>query len=139
MRGTRGQTHVLAILVAALAAIAITGMLEAQDRLLSAARTNRAGEAAAEAAGSVVADRHLAFVRTLEEEPSADRLAALLAEPRLEADALAAARELARANGGAEPARALIRDAGREISIELAFADGSRQLVTIEKLPCCLR
>lgn len=138
----RGQALILAVLAAAIGAVTLSGLLMGQQRLLAAAREDRGGEAAAQAAGAVVADEHLAFIRALR-ETAADPATAtseersFLAAPGLSERALAAARELAQANRVASPARVEIEDSGREISITVE--QGGLFRVSIEKARCCRR
>ena len=90
MSDERGQAVIVAVLGLAIAAAAVIGLREAQGRIVSATRSQRAGEAAVEAAAEAVADVYVAH-----------RLAArdLVADPRVLEAARAAAEDLAEANG----------------------------------------
>lgn len=138
----RGQALILAVLVAATGAVVISGLLTGQQQLLAAARADRGGEAAAQAAGAIVADEHLAFIKALRETAAdqttlAEEERSFLAAPALSERALAAARELAQENRVSRPARVEIEDLGGEIQITVE--QGRRFRVSIEKVPCCRR
>lgn len=136
----RGQALILAVLAAAIGAVAMSGLVMGQQRLLIDARHDRGGEAAAQAAGAVVADAHLALINALR-ETAADPATAtseersFLAAPGLSERALAAARDLAHANRVPPPRRVQIEDMGREISITVE--QGRLFQVSIEKARCC--
>jgi len=87
----RGQAALAAVLALAIASAAVIGLRAAQERVVVAARAQRAGEAAVEAAAQSVADLYAVH-------PAAAR--ELVAEPRVLEAARAAAEELARENGG---------------------------------------
>ena len=92
MSDERGQAVLVAVLALAIAATAVIGLRAAQERIVAAARAQRAGEAAVEAAAQAVADfygRH------------AVAAAKLVSDPRVLEAARVAAEELARANGAA--------------------------------------
>lgn len=138
----RGQALILAVLVAAIGVLVVSGLLTGQQRLLAAARADRGGEAAAQAAGAIVADEHLAFISALRETApdQATRLEeerSFLAAPALSERALAAAREIAQENRASPPTRVEIQDLGREISITVE--QGGLFRVSIEKVRCCRR
>ncbi len=86
----RGQALLVAVLALAIAATAVVGLRAAQDRIVVAARTQRAGEAAVEAAAQAVADLYGAH---------AVAPAELVVDPRTLEAARIAAEELARLNG----------------------------------------
>lgn len=137
-----GQALILAVLVAALGAVVISGLLTGQQRLLATAHADRGAEAAAQAAGAVVADEHLAFVKALRETAAdqatlAEEERRFLTAPALSERALVAARELAQENRVLPPGRVDIEDLGREIGITVER--GRRFRVSIEKIRCCRR
>ena len=104
VRDDEGQALVVAVFVLAVAAVSIVGLEAAQSRIFSAARSQRAGEAAAEAALASVADDYVAYLASLRAEGSSHArpdIARLIAEPRVVARANAAANALARSNGAA--------------------------------------
>lgn len=142
-RDDGGQSHVLAILAIAFAAVSLVGLLSAQEKLLGGARRDRAAEAAVQAAGAVVADEHLAFVMSLRDvdghrrEPTADELVRFLSDTGLSERALAAARALALENRAAAPWAIAILDSGDEI--EVSVDSGAWHRVTVEKVSCCRR
>lgn len=139
-RDEGAQALLLAVLAAAVAAAAIGGLLQAQERLLWSAHEGRAGEAAAQAAGAVVADAHYALVMAGNGGASAGdpaHLASFLRDPGLAERALTAARELSAVNDGPAVTRVEIADAGR--GIDITVDAGRRYRVTIEKVECCRR
>jgi hypothetical protein len=135
----RGQALLIAVVAMAVAAVAIAGLLGAQERLIDEVRERRDGEGAAAAAGTAVADAHLAYVRALRDalggprDPTSDEEAAFIADPALRERALAAARDLV---GAGLAIDAVVRDAGALIEIEVRTPRSS-QRVTIEKVTCC--
>ncbi|HKC91059.1 MAG: hypothetical protein E6J23_07970 [Chloroflexi bacterium] len=90
MTDERGQAVLVAVLALAIAATAIIGIRAAQDRIVIAARAQRAGEAAVEAAAQAVADRYGAHAVAPRD---------LVNDPRVVEAARVAAVELARENG----------------------------------------
>lgn len=141
-RDQRGQALIVAVLAAAIGAVALSGLLAGQHRLLVDAREDRGGEAAAQAAGAIVADEHLALINGLRESAAGpatatDEERAFLAGAGLAERALAAAREIAHANRVPPPARVEIADIGREIHITVE--QGRQFRVSIEKARCCRR
>lgn len=143
LRDERGQSHVLAVVAMGTAIVILVGLLSAQEDLLARAHRGRAGEAAVQAAGAVVADEHLAFVLGLRDaagtprDPSADELLRFLADPALAERALAAARSLALENRSTAPWAISIVDRGD--SIEVSVDSGTWHRVTVEKVSCCRR
>lgn len=143
LRDEQGQSHVLAVLAMGIAIVILVGLLSAQEDLLGRARRERAAEAAAQAAGAVVADEHLALVLALRDaagkprDPSADELLRFLADAGLAERALAAARSLALENRSTVPWAVSITDRGD--SIEVSVDSGTWHRVTVEKVSCCRR
>ena len=86
----RGQAALAVVIALAIAAAAVIGLRAAQERIVLGARTQRAGEAAVEAAAQSVADLYAA-------RPAAAR--ELVVDPRVLETARVAAEELARENG----------------------------------------
>lgn len=142
-RGEHGQAHILVVLATAIAALAVVGLVAAQEQLLGTAHDRRAGEASAQAAGAVVADEHLALVLSLRDgaglprDPDAAELRRFLDDPGLGERALAAARNVARENDGPVPREVAVLDRGRQIEISV-HADAWHR-VSIEKVSCCPR
>lgn len=143
MRDDRGQALLFMVLVAGLAATVMAGISLTQERLVLEAREGRSGEAAAQAAGAVVADAQLDFVGLRDEagnsrEPSLAEIRAFLLDPSVHERALAAARELALLNGGQIPRAVVLQDGGTSIYINV---DGVVRWyrVSIDKVPCCVR
>jgi hypothetical protein len=121
IRCERGQSLVVAALLLAIAALAVTFLLGAQDRLVSAVRDQRTGEAAVAAAGSAVADLQIARVRAAGRPLTIGEIEAFAAEaPVLEA-ARAAALRIADAHGDARTIDLVIRSFGSEIEVHLAL------------------
>lgn len=138
----RGQALLIAVLGVGIAAAAIVGLRDAQERILAGAHSRRAGEAAVEAAGAALADAQAALVVGLRDEngrprPIASRseIAALVSDPTVAAAALGAARELAAENHAGTPTDLLISDAGRALEITLTL-DHQRHRAAIGSA-CC--
>jgi hypothetical protein len=91
MSDERGQAMLAVVLALGIAAAAIVGLRAAQDRIVAAARAQRAGEAAVEAAAQSVADAY--SIRP-------DAAKELVFDPRILEAARVAAEELAAENGG---------------------------------------
>jgi len=91
MSDQRGQAMLAVVLALGIAATAIVGLRAAQDRIVAAARAQRAGEAAVEAAAQSVADVYAT-------RPAGAR--ELVLDPRVVEAARVAAEELAQENGG---------------------------------------
>jgi len=132
--GQRGQALVFAVLALAIGAAAVAGLRSAQDRLLQWVRDDRAGEAAVQAAGTIVADAQLASVRP----GSGAEHATFSVPPSVQDDALRAATALSAANGGGVPASLSVRDAGERMEITLQLGSRSHR-VSVDKIPCCPR
>lgn len=116
-RDARGQALVVVVALLGLAALAIAALAEADGRLLTRLRAGHAAEAAAEAAGAIVADRLLElFEEALLTRHDADLVALVLAEPALARRAEAAARE-ALSPLGAELARIALERRADEVSV----------------------
>lgn len=137
-----GQAIVIAVLAIGLAAAAIVGLRDAQERLLADAHARRAGEAAVEAAGAVLADAQVALLAGLRDERGLHQvvarraeITALVADPTVAAAALAAARELATENRSGPPTDLEIRDAGTALEVTLTV-ERRRQRVAIGAA-CC--
>jgi len=142
-RNERGQSHILAVLATAIAVVILVGLLTAQEQLLGNAHQRRAGEAAAQAAGALVADEHLALVLSLRDDqgsrrdPTASELLQFLVDPGLSERALAAARTLALENRATVPRAVSIVDRGD--AIEVSVDTGALHRVTVDKVSCCRR
>lgn len=113
----------LAALLLAVAAVALAGLAAVQDALVVRVRDDRAGEAAVQAAGSVVADRLVRDPRVR------------LDDPLLALHARAAAVELAAANGAPAPSDPVIRTGARGALVELHLADRAHRVEV--QWPCC--
>jgi hypothetical protein len=126
MNDDRGQALVVAVLLLAIAAAALVAIRAAQDRLLGAVRSHRAGEAAVEAAAAAVADAYVAHLREVRAR-AADRPAptpnvhALVADSRVLEAARMAALELAAANGAGRVGDVAIICAAGRIDAHLAL------------------
>ena len=119
--GDRGQSLVVAALLLAVAALAVTLLLGAQDRLITTVRDQRTGEAAVAAAGSAVADLQLARVRAARRPLTIGEIEAFAAEASVLEAARAAARRIADAHGDARIIDVVIRSFGSEIEVHLAL------------------
>lgn len=102
----------IAALALAIAAAAVVGLRSAQDRIVTAARLQRAGEAAVEAAAHSVANAYVA-------QPSLVR--DLVADPRTVEGARVAAEELARENGAAGVERVVVTCSDRQVEVRLVL------------------
>lgn len=137
-----GQALVIAVLGIGIAAAAIVGLREAQERVLADAHSRRAGEAAVEAAGAVLADAQVALLSGLRDDRGLHRvvarradITALVADPAVAAAALGAAQELATLNRAGPPTDLVIRDAGAALEVTLTL-DRRPQRVSIGAA-CC--
>ena len=90
VRDERGQAILVAVLALGIAAVAIVGLRSAQERLLVGARSQRAGEAAVEAAAQSVADAYAIHPAAAHD---------VVRDPHVLELARAAAEQLARENG----------------------------------------
>ena len=127
MKDERGQALILAVLLLAIAAVAISGLRIAQDRIIAVAREHRAGEAAVEAATAVIADAYTAELRrvassTTLPRPTADVLRAVT-DPAAREAARAAAAEISLLNGGPAIGDASVRCAAGLIDVSLTISD----------------
>ena len=142
-RDDRGQSHAVVVLALAIGVVVLVGLLVRQEELLDSARAARAGEATAQAAGAVVADEHLALVRSLRDrsgaprDPTPGELLGFLADPGLHSRALAAAHAIAAEHHATLPWRVSIIERGA--AIEVSVDAGLVHRVTIEKVSCCPR
>ncbi|HEY8656473.1 MAG TPA: hypothetical protein VIN34_07050 [Candidatus Limnocylindria bacterium] len=139
-----GQALLIAVLGIGIAAAAIVGLRDAQERILSDAHARRAAEAAAEAAGAALADAQVALILGLRDASGRPRslarrteITALVADPAVAEAALGAAREIAAENRAGAPTDLSIRDAGPAIEVILTV-DRHRQRVAIGAA-CCHR
>ncbi|MGH2378526.1 MAG: hypothetical protein ACRDGT_08615 [Candidatus Limnocylindria bacterium] len=132
-RAERGQSLVVAALLAAVAALALTLVHGTGDRLVSAVRDQRAGEAAVAAAGSAVADLQLARVRSAGRALTLAEIEAFAAEDAVLEAAREAARRMAEAHGGAGPVEVTIKSFGSEIEVHLTL--GGRRHIALLSPP----
>ena len=110
MSDERGQAILAVVLALGIAATAVVGLRAAQERIVVAARAQRAGEAAVEAAAQSVADVYAT-------RPAAAR--ELVLDPHVLETARVAAEELAEANGGHGVERVQLSCAGDRIEARL--------------------
>lgn len=113
MNGERGQAVLAVVLALGIAAAAIVGLRAAQERIVSGARTQRAGEAAVEAAAQSVADAYAARPDAAKE---------LVRDARVIETARIAAEDLARENGGALVERVELSCDGDRIEARLVLS-----------------
>ncbi len=130
MRRDGGQALVVAVLLVAFAAVALAGLRGAQERILERARDQRAGEAAVEAAGAVVADALAATGEAV----------TVVNDPRVLARARTAADDLAAENGRSRTAglRLVVVPAGIEVTLALG-GQAHRAAVSLPGSRCCPR
>jgi len=142
----RGQALIVAVLALGIAAVAIVGLRDAQDRILADVRELRAGEAAVEAAAAQVSDDVFAFGGSLEDEdgearrrvragPTRQQLERLLADPLLADRARSAADAIAAANGAVGSGDIDIRVAGNDVEVRLTVGR-HRQAAALDDI-CC--
>ncbi len=142
----RGQALIVAVLALGIAAVAIVGLRDAQDRILADVRELRAGEAAVEAAAAQVSDDVFALGGSLEDEdgearrrvragPTRQELERLLADPLLADRARSAADAIAAANGAVGSGDIEIRVAGNDVEVRLTVGR-HRQAAALDDI-CC--
>jgi hypothetical protein len=124
----RGQALVFSVLLLGVAAAALVGLRDAQDRILDAVRDERAGEAAVTAAGEAVADLQHA-------KGDLDRqgTAAFVTRSDVIDAARAAAIRLARLHGRPDPTEVSVVAYGYEIEVHLTL--GGRQHIALLEPP----
>ena len=112
LRRERGQALLLVAVLLGVAALAAVGLRDAQERLVAGARDQLAAEAAAEAAGAVVADLLLAGA-----DPRR-----LVTDPAARTAAQAAADEMSALHGRSAPTdlRLVAVPSGVEVELRLA-------------------
>ena len=98
------------VLAIGIAATAIVGLRSAQDRVVAGTRSQRAGEAAVEAATQSVADAYAAHPAAAKD---------LVVDPRVLESARVAAEELARENGETSGERVQLTCIGGRIEARL--------------------
>ncbi len=118
----RGQALVLSAVLLGLAAFAVVGVLGVSGRLLDDVRDDRAGEAAAAAAGTAVADLQFARGRTLGRDLDRAETAAFVSEPGVTAAARDAALSLARLHGRPDPSEVIVQAFGLEVEVHVTLA-----------------
>jgi hypothetical protein len=123
----RGQALVIAAILIGIGALAIIGLRSVQDRMLTNAVAQDAGEAAVEAAAAVVADAYVARVESVRAHafdlprPTVD-IVGMLEDPATRESARAAAADVAARNGGTFDGAIAARCVGATIEIELHHA-----------------
>ena len=115
MTDERGQALIVAVLFLAVAAVALSGLRLAQERILAAAQARRAGEAAVEAATAVIADVYVA------RDVSTD-VATAVADPRTLDMARQAAIAISLANGGDLPDPPAVRCGANGIDVSIVVS-----------------
>ncbi|HUQ40903.1 MAG TPA: hypothetical protein VM052_00230 [Candidatus Limnocylindrales bacterium] len=93
----RGQALVICVLFLAIAAVAISGVRVAQERILDGATQRRIGEAAVEAATAVIADVYATQTRN---RAASDEIYAALMSNDARESARSAAESISALNGG---------------------------------------
>jgi hypothetical protein len=113
-----GQALVPVVLALAIAAVTIVGLRAVQDRFAEAARAQRAGEAAVEAAAQSIADVYAT-------RPAEAR--AIVLDPRVIEDARVAAEALARENGAGGVGEVRLLCSGTRIEAHLDLGGHSHR------------
>ena len=119
----RGQALVLAVLLLAIGAVAISGLRTAQEQILGAAREHRAGEAAIEAATAVIADAYVAELRRETSDGSGLDVFAAVTDARARDAARAAAAEVSSLNGGPTVGAIAVRCVVGLVDVSLTISD----------------
>jgi hypothetical protein len=132
--GERGQALVFAALLLGIAAAALVGLHAASTRILDGVRDDRAGEAAAAAAGAAVADLQLERALALGHDLDRAETAGFVADPAVAEAAKAAAIRLARLHGRADPSDVHLIAIGFEIEVHVTLG-GRRHIALIEAAP----
>lgn len=131
LSGDRGQALLAVVLVLSAAALAVSGLAAAQERILDGVRDARAGEAAVAAAGAAIADLQLARIRELGRDMDAAATASFVSSERAGAAAREAAVRMSRAHGRADPTEVVVRSFGIEIEVHVTLA-GRRHVALLE-------
>jgi len=121
----RGQAVVLAVFLIAIAAVVIAGLRAQQDHVFAIERTRRAGEAAAEAATTAVADAYTAALRLAILERRPMDIGAVLASGATRAAATSAASEASVVNGGTSIGDVAFRCANGRVEVSVLLAESS--------------
>ena len=118
VRDEDGQAILAMVLALGIAATAIVGLRAAQERIVTGARAQRAGEAAVEAAAQAVVDVYAARPAAAKE---------IVLDPRVVEVARAAAEELARENGGRGVEQVRLSCVGDRIEARLMLSGRSHR------------
>jgi hypothetical protein len=125
VNGDRGQAVVFAALVMAIAAAVIVGLQLQQDRAFVLERARRAGEAAAEAATTAVADAYTSALREAILTKHPMDIGRVLSSDATRDAAQAAAAEASAANGGRDIDDVAARCADGKVEITVLIAGAS--------------
>ncbi len=120
----RGQALVMAVLLLAIGAVAITGLRASQEHVVAIARERRAGEAAVEAATAVFADAYAAEARAAASGvPTLSEVVGAISAARVREDARVAADSLSLLNGGGAVGEPSATCANGTVSVALIVAE----------------
>ena len=125
VKGDRGQAVVLAALVIAIAAAVIVGLQLQQDRAFVLERARRAGEAAAEAATTAVADAYTSALREAILVKRPMDIGRVLGSNATRDAARGAAVEASAANGGGDVDDIAARCADGKVEVTVIIAGAS--------------
>jgi len=117
IRDQQGQALIVTVLILAIAAMTLSGLRLAQDRILAEAHERRAGEAAVEAATAVIADAY-AVARASRTED----VAAAISEPSAHEAARLAAQAMSTANGGGDVSDVSAQCRARSVDVAVTVA-----------------
>jgi membrane glycosyltransferase len=125
VRDDRGQAVVLAVFVIAIAATVVVGLRMQQDRAFAIERSRRAGEAAAEAATTAVADSYTAALREAVASKRPMDIGRLIGSNSTRDAARAAASEASSANGGGAIDDVMLGCAGARVEVTILASGAS--------------
>ena len=125
VRDDRGQAVLLAAFVIAIAAAVLIGLQLQQARAFALERSRRAGEAAAEAATTAVADAYAAALREAVAKKRVMDIGRVIGSAATNDAARAAAAEASAANGGSAIDDVTLRCADRRVEVTILSSGAS--------------
>jgi hypothetical protein len=125
VRDERGQAVLLAVFLIAIAAVVIVGLHLQQDRAFALERSRRAGEAAAEAATTAVADAYTAALGEAIVTKRAMDIGRVIGSDATRLAARAAAAEASAVNGGGAIDDVGLRCADNRVEVVVTISGAS--------------